>query len=130
VILLDTHVIVWLMLAPEQLSGRAHDAILQARRAGEKIAYSPLSLFEIANAVRRDRLHLQPSTDGFLAAVQSKLEFIPLSAAIAICAAELPAPFHGDPMDRMIAATAIVHDCVLITHDNRIRQAKACKTLW
>lgn len=129
-ILLDTHVIVWLMLAPEQLSERAHDAILRALRAEEKIAFCPVSLYEIAYATRRERLNLHASTEDFLTAIQSKLELIPISAAIALCAAELPAPFHGDPMDRIIAATAIVHGCVLITHDSRIRKANACKTLW
>jgi PIN domain nuclease of toxin-antitoxin system len=53
-----------------------------------------------------------------------------LTAEIAVCAAGLPDPFHGDPIDRMIAATAIVGDCVLITHDDRIRKANVCKTLW
>jgi PIN domain nuclease of toxin-antitoxin system len=42
----------------------------------------------------------------------------------------LPDPFHGDPMDRIIAATAIVEDCVLLTIDEKIRQSGVCKTLW
>lgn len=33
-------------------------------------------------------------------------------------------------MDRIIAATAIVEDCVLVTHDDRIRKAKVCKVVW
>jgi PIN domain nuclease of toxin-antitoxin system len=33
-------------------------------------------------------------------------------------------------MDRIIAATAIVEDCVLITHDDKIRGANVCKTIW
>ena len=130
VILLDTHIVVWLMMSPELLSGRARDAILQARIAGEKIAYSPVSLYEIANAARRKRLHLCATPPEFIAAVQAKLELIPLTAAIAVCAAEIPAPFHGDPMDRIIAATAIIKDCTLITHDDRIRKANVCKVLW
>jgi PIN domain nuclease of toxin-antitoxin system len=130
VILLDTHVVVWLMMSPEHLSVRARAAILQARIAGEKIAYSPVSLYEIANAARRKRLHLDVTIQEFIAAVQAKLELIPLTSSIAICAAELPHTFHGDPMDRMIAATAIVMDCVLITHDGRIRGASVCKVIW
>ncbi len=53
-----------------------------------------------------------------------------MTAAIAICAGELPEPFHGDSMDRMIAATAIVEKCTLITADIKIRAANACKVLW
>ena len=94
------------------------------------IAYSPVSLYEIANAARRKRLHLDTTIQEFIAAIQAKLELIPLTTAIAVCAAEIPAPFHGDPMDRIIAATAIVGNLTLITHDDRIRKANVCKVLW
>jgi PIN domain nuclease of toxin-antitoxin system len=130
VILLDTHAVIWLLIAPAQLSSRARKAIVQARIAGEKIGYSPVSLYEIANSVRRNRLQLNSPTDDFIAAVQAKLELIPLSASIAVCAGELPSPFHGDPIDRIIVATAIVNQCPLITHDDRIRKANICKVLW
>jgi PIN domain nuclease of toxin-antitoxin system len=129
-ILLDTHVVIWLLGTPERLSGRARDAILQARLAGEEIGYSPVSLYEIAYAVRRKRLPLISSAEDFIAAVQTKLELIPLTAAIAVRAAELPDSFHGDPMDRIIAATAIAGNFMLITCDDRIRQANVCKVLW
>jgi PIN domain nuclease of toxin-antitoxin system len=76
------------------------------------------------------RLTLDSTIQEFIAAVQAKLELIPLTAEIAICAAELPGPFHGDPMDRIITSTAIVGDCVLITHDDRIRKANVCKAVW
>jgi PIN domain nuclease of toxin-antitoxin system len=130
VILLDTHVVIWLMLDPEELSGRAREAILQARIAGEKIVCSPVSLYEIANSARRKRLQLNVTIQEFIAAVQSKFDLVPLTAEIAICAAELPDPFHGDPMDRIITATAIVEDCTLISRDDRIRTANVCKVLW
>ena len=129
-ILLDTHVVIWLLTAPAQLSRKAHDTILQARIADEKIAYSPVTLYEIAYAARRNRLPLSSSTREFVAAIQAKLEMVPLTAEIVVCAAELPDPFHGDPIDRIIAATAIVANCTLITHDDRIRRANSCKVLW
>jgi PIN domain nuclease of toxin-antitoxin system len=130
VILLDTHFIVWLLIAPGQLSGRAGDAILQARREADKIAYSPVSLYEIANAARRKRLQLYSTTGDFIAGIQARLDLAPWSAGIAICAAELPSRFHGDIMDRIIVATAIVMDCALVTHNDRIRKANVCKVIW
>jgi PIN domain nuclease of toxin-antitoxin system len=129
-ILLDTHVVVWLLAAEDRLSARARAAILECRLAGESLAFSPVSAFEIAYSAGRGRLPLDASVEDFMASVQSKLELAPLTAEIAICAANLPTPFHGDPIDRMIAATAIVNDCTLITRDGKIRQANACKTLW
>jgi PIN domain nuclease of toxin-antitoxin system len=129
-ILLDTHVMIWLLTAPDLLSGKAHGAILHAKFTGERIGYSPVSLYEIAFAARRKRLPLNSPVEDFITAVQARVELIPLTAGIAICAAQLPDTFHGDPVDRIITATALVEGCTLITHDHRIRAAEACKTLW
>jgi PIN domain nuclease of toxin-antitoxin system len=130
VILLDTQAVLWLFLAPEKLSAHARKAILRARVARERIGCSPVSLFEIAYAARRNRLLLHTTVEEFTAAIQARIELIPLTAEIAICAGKLPEPFHGDPMDRMIAATAIAEKCTLITADSKIRAANLCKVLW
>jgi PIN domain nuclease of toxin-antitoxin system len=129
-ILLDTHVIVWMLTAAERISSRAREAIVQARMAGERIGYSPVSLYEIAYAARRNRLLLNIPAKDFIAAASARLDLVPVTAEIAILAAELPERFHGDPMDRMIAATAVTLDCTLITRDEQIRGANVCKTLW
>jgi PIN domain nuclease of toxin-antitoxin system len=47
---------------------------------------------------------------------------------IAATAAALP--IHGDPADRLIVATAIVHRAPLVTKDQRIRAAGVVETLW
>jgi PIN domain nuclease of toxin-antitoxin system len=130
VILLDTHAVIWLLLAPDQLSKRARGRILEARIAGEKIACSPISLYEMAFSAFKERVQLPTSTEDFIAAVQAKVELAPFTARIALCAAELPAPFHGDPMDRIITATALVANCTLITKDEKIRDANLCKVIW
>jgi PIN domain nuclease of toxin-antitoxin system len=130
VILLDTHAAIWLVGSPDRLSAGARAAILHARSTGEELGYSPVSLYEIAYTAHRNRLRLNASIRDFIAALEDRFKSVPLSASIAICAAELPDHFHGDPIDRMIAATAIVEDCVLLTADGRIRQAGVCQTLW
>jgi PIN domain nuclease of toxin-antitoxin system len=103
---------------------------LEARIAGEKIACSPISLYEMAYSSFKKRVQLPTSTEDFIAAVQAKVELAPVTARIALCAAELPAPFHGDPTDRIITATAIMEGCTLITKDEKIREANLCKVLW
>ena len=45
---------------------------------------------------------------------------IPISASIALAAYELPEPFHKDPADRLIVATARLLDCPVVTVDERI----------
>jgi len=129
-ILLVTYVIFWLLTTAERLSGKARAAILQARIAGEEMVYSPVSLYEIAYATHRNRMELNSPIDDFVKAIQSQLKMTALTAEIVVCAAKLPDSFHGDPMDRIITATAIVMDCTLITKDEKIREAKLCKVVW
>jgi PIN domain nuclease of toxin-antitoxin system len=129
-ILLDTHIVIWLLTDEARLSVRARDAIVQARITGDELGYSPVSLYEIAYAASRGRLPLKAPAAEFITAIQARLEFVSLTGEIAVCAGQLPEPFHGDPLDRIIVATAIVRDCTLITHDREIRHANACKTLW
>jgi PIN domain nuclease of toxin-antitoxin system len=130
VILLDTHVVLWLALTPELISPTATAAILEAESAGAMPGVSVITLYEVANAIRRGRIQPTVPHQVFLNRIMSRFNVFPVSETIALRAAELPAPFHGDPMDRIITATAIVSDCTLITHDDRIRAAKACKVLW
>jgi PIN domain nuclease of toxin-antitoxin system len=129
-IVLDTHVVVWLLSDSALLSGKARDTILQARIDREALGYSVVTIYEISYAARRNRLPLASSVGEFVAAIESKLVGIQLTSDIAQCAAALPEPFHGDPMDRIIAATAIAQDCMLITCDERMRSANVCKTIW
>lgn len=129
-ILLDTQAIVWLMLSPELLSARAREAIVEARIEGERLACSPVSLYEIARAVQRRKLKLNSTAEEFIAAIESRVDLAPLTGGIAACAAELAETFPSDPLDRMIAATALAGDYTLITYDERIRRAGVCKVLW
>jgi PIN domain nuclease of toxin-antitoxin system len=89
-----------------------------------------MTIYEVANSIRRGRIQPTVPDHVFLDRIRSRFKVIPVSDLIATRAAELPAPFHGDPMDRIITATAIVMDCVLITRDSKIRQANICKVLW
>jgi PIN domain nuclease of toxin-antitoxin system len=75
-------------------------------------------------------MELNSPIDDFVKAIQSQLKMTALTAEIVVCAAKLPDSFHGDPMDRIITATAIVMDCTLITKDEKIREAKLCKVVW
>jgi PIN domain nuclease of toxin-antitoxin system len=130
VILLDTHVVIWLALTPEKISHSAKAAIREANFAGEIFGISSMTVYEVAYSIRRSRIQPSVPHQIFLDRIRSRFTVIPVSDSIAVCAAELPAPFHGDPVDRIIAATAIVSDCVLITHDEQIRKANVCKVLW
>lgn len=51
---------------------------------------------------------------------QTGLQILPLDMASAVAAAYLPEPFHRDPADRLLVATARTHDATFVTSDRRI----------
>ena len=129
-ILLDTHVVIWLALTPDKISAAAAVAIREADSSGELSCISVMTIYEVANAIRLGRIEPKMPHHYFLNRIRSRFKVFPVSDAIAQCAGELPAPFHGDPMNRIIAATAIVEDYTLISKDGNIRKANLCKVIW
>jgi PIN domain nuclease of toxin-antitoxin system len=129
-ILLDTHVVLWLALEPAQVSKKARAAIEQARQRGEGLALSDMSLLEIAALERRGRIQLKASLEAFLAEVEARFVVLPMTGQICARAVSLPAAYPGDPADRVIGATALVEGIPLITADNGIRRSKSLSAIW
>jgi PIN domain nuclease of toxin-antitoxin system len=128
-ILLDSHVAVWLTTSPERLSRNASEAIGEAA-VTRTLALPAVSIFEIATEIRKGRIRLLVSTHAYFETMTRRIRVIPVSGDIARCAGALPRSFHSDPLDRLIVATAIVENATLITADGQIRAAAVCKTLW
>ncbi len=130
-ILLDTHVLVWWLTQAPGLSASAKRAIQRNSARGE-IAVSAISVLEIATAVRRGRLQFTVPVAQWLADMRCipELRLEPVSADIAALAGSLPEPMHGDPADRIIAATATVLSAALVTADARLRSNRSIKSIW
>jgi PIN domain nuclease of toxin-antitoxin system len=117
-ILLDTHAWLWLATG---------DAIVPAavRKTLEKIEargglyVSAISLLEIANMARRNRIQLPVNLNEWFerALSEANIGLLPITPEIAAETAVLPESFQGDPADRLIAATARVESLTLCTHD-------------
>ena len=129
-ILLDTHVVVWLVLDPHKLSKRATLAIEEAAKAAEGIAIAGMTLFEVAQLIVRGRIRIQGSLESFLAEIESRFVILALSSQIAAQSVQLPEIYPNDPIDRIIGATAIIEGLQLITADTQIQRSKALKTIW
>lgn len=129
-ILLDTHVVLWLALEPERISKNAKEAIEDARRNRDGLAVCGLTLLEIATAYGKERVSLDVSLESFLRDVEERFVVLPISARACARTLTLPANYPKDPGDRVIGATALVEGLALVTADRGIRRARVVRTIW
>ena len=117
-ILLDTHVMLWLRLGDARLGAGALSAIDQAWQSDE-LCVSAVSFWEVAILKAKQRVRF-PEDVGLWRREQLEQGAIelPLDGSTAIRAATLP-DFHADPADRLIVATAL-EGHRLVTADRRI----------
>lgn len=127
-ILLDTCTVLWLCADQRKLSARARKEI---EKHPESLFVSSISAFEIGLKNRRGRITLPlPAQRWFDLALESHgIREIEVSARIAILATELP-ELHADPCDRIIVATAALHELVCLTPDPMIRQYPRVSVAW
>jgi PIN domain nuclease of toxin-antitoxin system len=131
-ILLDTHVLYWLVSGAEPLS---HDALVTIgeNQATETLYVSPITAWELSIAARKPS-HKDPPDFGaifparwFSSAVQATTaKIIPIKQKIAIeAAAVVTATGHKDPGDCYLIATARVRKIPILTRDRVMRRLAA-----
>jgi PIN domain nuclease of toxin-antitoxin system len=130
VILVDTHVVVWLAFDQDQISRKARSAIDNARRNGDGLAISDITLLELATLASKGRIQLDISLESFLQEVEARFVVLPISGRACVRAIGLPAAYPKDPADRIIGATALVEGLSLLTADREIHRSKALRTIW
>jgi PIN domain nuclease of toxin-antitoxin system len=118
-ILLDTHILVWLLIAPENMSLKERKAILGARKSGA-LAISAISLWEIAWLAQNRRIEIDVSVDSFVKKCASYVQILPITPEIAVRSVQFPDPYPHDPQDRIIGATALAEGIRLLTRDKLI----------
>lgn len=129
-ILADTHVAAWLALEPHRISASAATLIHQTRVRQQSLAIASISLWELAMMVHRRRIHVDLSLESFLASVEENFVVLPMTAAIAARSMQFSKAFPADPMDRIIAATALIEGLPLVTRDEKIRRSKEVACVW
>ena len=124
--MLDTHAWIWSVVAPRRLSRAARQAIDRADRIG----IATMTVFELADLSGKGRLELDSPVRTWVhnALAHDRVEQIPLSAEVALDAAQLG--LVGDPVDRIIYATARAADAQLVTRDERMHAFDPARTVW
>jgi len=129
VILLDTHVLVWLTSEPAKLSKHANSGIRRASRGGG-IAISAITLWELGWLASHGRLQPTGTVEAYLEEVSSRVAILPITTRVAALANLFSTDYSSDPCDRIIGATALAEGIALVTKDERIRDCKQIQTVW
>jgi PIN domain nuclease of toxin-antitoxin system len=118
VILIDTHIAVWMTTGTT--FGKRSMSIVKEALAKDHLAISAISFWEIAMLVAKGRLrNLKSASEQRTRILASGIQEIPIGGEICILAGELE-NLHADPADRLIAASAIAFDATLVTADDRL----------
>ena len=129
--LLDTHTWIWWHMNPGRLSTTVLDIIAADVRYDE-LLLSAISPWEFCKLLEKKRLGISVNPTQWLKAAFNmvKLRLVPLSPLIAYQSTVLPQPFHDDPADQIIVASAREENATILTVDERIRAYDQVRTLW
>jgi PIN domain nuclease of toxin-antitoxin system len=120
-LVLDTCALIHDALRSGRLSADATRRIDDAAMRGD-LGLCDISLWEVAMLAAHGRLRLSIDPLSFLSAAidARRITVLPISSRIAVLSATLD--LHGDPADRLIVATCLVHSATLVSTDGLIRR--------
>jgi len=129
--LLDTHVWIWWYMNPGNLSGKVIELISEISNY-EELLLSAISPWEFCKLIEKKRLFIKGSPLKWLeeAFDLPKLRLVPLLPQIAFESTNLVQPFHDDPADQIIVATAKIENVMIITKDKLLHDYKHIKCIW
>jgi PIN domain nuclease of toxin-antitoxin system len=128
-IILYTCALIYDALTPERLTDVAREAIERADAAHE-LACCDISLWEVAMLGARGRIDFGPDIVSFLDVALTARSIRVLPITLEIAARSVSLGLHGDPADRLIAATTVHLGATLVTSDHRLRNEPHVPTIW
>lgn len=106
----------------DRLSTASRDAIDAAQSDNSGVFVSPITAWEIATLVARNRFSLTLSPDAWFDALLALpgLRLAAMPPSVLIASVSLPGSPPNDPADRIIAATARAFGFVIATRDREL----------
>lgn len=115
-LLIDTHILVWIVLGDARLTAEQHSALANP---DNDIVLSAVNAYELAHLQLLRRIPLEEPIDRLQELVGFELADLPASAWTKV--KDLP-DLHRDPLDRLLVAHALVSGMTLVSADQCIRQ--------
>ena len=118
---LDAHIGIWWNMNPSNLSLTVKHLISDTGRYDE-LLLSAISPWEFSKLIEKKRLGISCHPEDWIknALKMPKLRLVELSPYISYRSTILPQPFHNDPADHIIAATAREENATILTKDKKI----------
>lgn len=118
---LDTHILIWLLAGDASL-GDSTVSLLNDALAESELAVSAVVFTEVVQLHLRRRVDLgMPPERWTRERIHDGLHAVHITPEIAVRASMLETTgFHGDPIDRLITATAMKDHNTLVTADREI----------
>ncbi len=129
--MLDTHTWIWWHMNPQKLSQKVKRIVGNTDRYNE-ILLSAISPWEFSKLLEKKKIGISCDPEDWInsALDMPKFRLIPLSPVLAYRSTVLPQPFHSDPADQIIVATAREENATILTKDERILTYKNVRSLW
>ena len=129
--ILDTHTWIWWNMHPKKLSPRIRTLLSRPKRY-EELLLSVISPWEFSKFLEKGRIGISCSPEEWIseALAMPKLRLVPLTPTIAYRSTSLPQPFHDDPGDQIIVATAREENATVLTKDELIQRYTHVRTSW
>ena len=129
--LLDTHTWIWWHMNPSKLSKKVKRLVSKTDEYDE-LLLSAISPWEFSKLLEKKKIGISYNPEDWLkiALNMPKFRLVPLSPSIAYRSTVLPQPFHSDPGDQIIVATAREENATILTKDGRIQNYNHVKSLW
>ena len=130
-ILLDTHVLVWMVSDSSRLSRAAARELRKAEQTGD-MAIATITLWELALLYHHGRLRTSGSIESAIRMIleKSRVQVLEVNPEIAALTTTFPDSFPKDPGDRLIGATARAYGLTLVTQDDRILSSPLIRSIW
>jgi PIN domain nuclease of toxin-antitoxin system len=106
--------------------------LIENEAAYDELLLSAISPWEFSKLLEKGRIGISSNPEDwiYIALEMPKLRFVHLTPMIAYHSTVLPKPFHDDPADQIIVATARGENATILTKDKRILNYKYVQSLW